>query len=161
MDAQFKFFGSPKIAPDKRPVMAGINYFLTHQARGGEGTRLLGEKRDVKAWLSWLERRAHNDVDAIDTPIGYLPKYPDLKTLFKECIDKDYTEVLYIKQFSLYIDNIVSRIDLQLEAYGKEENLPPQLFEVLKKQREGLMALKEKYGAIVTPAQLEKAAAGN
>ncbi len=161
MDAQFKFFGSPKIAPDKRPVMAGLNYFLTHQARGGEGTRLLGEKRDVKAWLSWLERRAHNDVDAIDTPIGYLPKYPDLKTLFKECIDKDYPEALYIKQFSLYIDNIVSRIDLQLEAYGKEENLPPQLFEVLKKQREGLMALKDKYGAIVTPAQLEEAAAGN
>jgi phosphoenolpyruvate carboxykinase (GTP) len=155
MEAQFKFFGSDKIAPDKRPVMAGLNYFLTQGARGGSGKQLLGEKRDVKAWLAWLERRAHNDVEAIDTPIGYLPKYEDLKRLFKERIDKDYPEDLYIKQFSLYIDNILSRIELQLEAYGKEENLPDKLFEVLKQQRKELTALKARYGAIVTPSQLE------
>ncbi len=69
--------------------MAGLNYFLTHGARGGEGTKLLGEKRDVKVWLGWLERRAHGDVEAIETPIGYIPKYEDLKPLFAE-IDKDY-----------------------------------------------------------------------
>jgi phosphoenolpyruvate carboxykinase (GTP) len=155
MDAQFKFFGSDKIAADKRPVMAGLNYFLTHGARGGEGRALLGEKRDVKVWLSWLELRAHNDVEAIDTPIGNLPKYDDLKTLFKSIIDKEYPKELYEKQFSLYIENILARIDLQLEAYGKEENLPQKLFEVLKEQRSGLETLKEKFGAIVTPDQLE------
>ena len=121
MDAQFKFFGSDKIAPDKKPVMAGLNYFLTHGARGGEGKALLGEKRDVKVWLSWLELRAHNDVEAIDTPMGYLPKYADLKNLFKTLIDKNYPKVLYDRQFSLYIDNIIARIELQLEAYGKEK----------------------------------------
>jgi phosphoenolpyruvate carboxykinase (GTP) len=157
MDAQFKFFGSDKIAEDKRPVMAGLNYFLTQEARGGDGKQLLGEKRDVKAWLAWLERRAHNDVDAIDTPIGYLPKYEDLKRLFKERVDKDYPEELYTRQFSLYIDNILARIALQLEAYGKEENLPAKLFEVLEQQREELAALKDQYGPIVTPAQLEAA----
>ena len=159
MDAQFRFFGSDKIAANKKPVMAGLNYFLTHGARGGEGKALLGEKRDVKAWLSWLELRAHNDVEAIDTPIGYLPKYADLKRLFKTLIDKDYPRDLYDKQFSLYIDNIIARIDLQLEAYGKEENLPGTLFEVLKDQRSGLEALKSKFGSIVTPDQLEEAAA--
>jgi phosphoenolpyruvate carboxykinase (GTP) len=157
MDAQFKFFGSDKIAEDKRPVMAGLNYFLTHEARGGEGKQLLGEKRDVKAWLAWLERRAHNDVDAIDTPIGFLPRYEDLKHLFKVRIDKEYSEALYTKQFSLYIDNILARIELQLEAYGKEKNLPAKLFEVLERQRDELTALKDKYGPIVTPAQLETA----
>ena len=60
---------------------------------------------------------------AIETPIGFLPKYDDLKELFKARIDKAYPRDLYDKQFSLYIDNIVKRIDLQLEAYGKEENL--------------------------------------
>jgi phosphoenolpyruvate carboxykinase (GTP) len=159
MDAQFKFFNSDLIADDKRPVMAGLNYFLTHEARGGSGKALLGEKKDVKAWLGWLELRAHNEVDVIDTPIGMLPKYADLKKLFKDRINKDYPEDLYVKQFSLYIDNIVARIDLQLEAYGKEANLPAKLFEVLKEQRQGLMELKDKYGAIVTPAQLEAAAA--
>mgnify|MGYP000045943321 CR=1 FL=1 len=45
---------------------------------------LLGEKRDVKAWMAWLEKRAHGEIDAIETPIGYIPKYDDLKKLFKE-----------------------------------------------------------------------------
>jgi phosphoenolpyruvate carboxykinase (GTP) len=52
------------------------------------------------------------------------------------------------------VDNIVSRIDLQAEAYGKEENIPATLFEVLKEQKENLLVLKEKYGPIVTPSQL-------
>lgn len=155
MDAQFKFFGSDKIDDAKRPVMAGLNYFLTHEARGGSDKKLLGEKRDVKAWLAWLERWAHKDVEAIRTPIGMLPKYDDLKKLFKERINKDYPEDLYNKQFSLYIDNIVARIDLQISAYQKEENIPPRLFEILKKCRDGLTALKEKHGPIVTPQQLE------
>ena len=60
------------------------------------------------------------------------------------------------KQFSLYIDNIVARTDLQMEAYGKEFNISGKLFEVLKEQREGLMALKDKYGPIVKPSELEK-----
>ncbi len=156
METQFKFFGSPKIADDKRPVMAGLNYFLTHEARGGTSKKLLGEKRDVKVWLSWLERHVHNEVGNIDTPIGKLPKYEDLKKLFKSIIDKDYAEDLYDRQFSLYIDNIVGLVDLQVEAYGKEENIPQTLFDVLDNQRKGLMALKDKYGSIVTPAQLEE-----
>lgn len=151
MDAQFKFFNSEKIDPDKRPILAGLNYFLTHEARGGEGKKLLGEKRDVKVWLSWLERRSHHDMAAIETPIGFIPCYEDLEKLFKERIDKVYPRDLYDKQFSLYIDNIIKRIDLQLEAYGKEENLPPQLFKVLQSQRGELMALRDKYGPIVTP----------
>jgi len=156
MDAQFKFFGNEKIADNKKPVMSGLNYFLTDEARGGTSKRLIGEKRDVKVWLTWLERRAHSEVDVIETPIGYLPKFEDLKNLFKSIIDKEYTEELYKKHFSLYIDKIIARIDLQIEAYGKESNIPDKLFEVLNEQREGLIALKEKYGPIVTPSELEK-----
>jgi phosphoenolpyruvate carboxykinase (GTP) len=157
MEAQFQFFGSAKIAPDKRPILAGLNYFLTHEARGGTSKQLLGEKRDVKAWMAWLERRAHGEVEAIDTPIGYLPKYEDLKALFKAKIDKDYPEDLYVKQFSLYIDHIIARIDLQVEAYGKEKNIPQKLFDIYKEQRLELVALRDKYGAIVTPRQLAEA----
>jgi phosphoenolpyruvate carboxykinase (GTP) len=154
MDAQFQFFGSDKIAADKRPVLAGLNYFLTEKARGGVSSALLGEKRDVKVWMGWLERLAHGDVAVIETPIGNLPKYADLKELFASIIDKKYPEDLYVKQFSLYLENIIARIDLQAEAYGKEENIPAKLFEVLKEQKENLLVLKEKYGPIVTPSQL-------
>jgi phosphoenolpyruvate carboxykinase (GTP) len=157
MAAQFKFFNHPDLAEDKKPVMAGLNYFLTETARGGDSKKLLGEKKDVKVWLSWLERKVHNDVETIDTPIGYLPRYEDLKALFKELIDKEYPKALYDRQFSLYIDNIIARIDLQSEAYGKEADIPTTLFEVLKKQKKELMTLKEKYGAIVTPEQLMEA----
>ncbi|UCD77976.1 MAG: phosphoenolpyruvate carboxykinase (GTP) [Desulfobacterales bacterium] len=156
MASQFEFFGSSKIATDKQPIMAGLNYFLTHEARGGDSKKLLGEKKDVKAWMAWLERRAHQEVDAIDTPIGYLPKYKDLKELFKSKIDKEYPADLYEKHFSLYIDNIIDRIDLQIEAYGKEKNIPQRLFDILKNQRQELEALKDKYGPIVAPKQLEE-----
>ena len=155
MDAQFKFYGSAKIAADKQPIMAGLNYFLTDAARGGSSKKLLGEKKDVKAWMGWLEQRAHREVDAIETPIGFIPKYEDLKKLFKERIAKEYPEQLYVRHFSLYIDHIIGRIDLQIDAYSKEKNIPNRLFDILKQQRKELMALREKYGPIVRPEQLQ------
>ena len=152
MDAQFKFYNSSKIKD--KPVMAGLNYFLTHENRGGSGSGLLGEKKDVKVWLGWLELYANGDVDAIETPIGFIPKYEDLKKLF-DGIKKEYPKSLYDMQFALYVDNIVKRIDLQTEAYSKEENLPPQLFKVYEKQKAELLALKEKFGAVVSVEQLQ------
>lgn len=157
MHAQFDFFNSDKIKDEYRPILAGLNYFLTHGARGGEGNKLLGEKKDVHVWMGWLERRVHNDVSAIATPIGLLPKYEDLKELFKSLIDKKYDRELYNRQFSLYIDNIIKRIDLQTDAYKKDENVPDKLFKIYDEQKKGLLALKEKYGSIVTPEQLEEA----
>ncbi len=154
MAAQFAFFGSDLIADDKRPVMAGLNYFLTHGARGGEGSKLLGEKRDVKVWLGWLERLAYREVATIETPIGYLPRYEDLKALFSALIDKDYPEDLYTKHFSLYIDKILGRIALQRAAYAKDENIPPRLFDILDRQREGLEALRAEHGPVVPPQGL-------
>jgi phosphoenolpyruvate carboxykinase (GTP) len=155
MAAQFSFFDSSAIAADKRPVMAGLNYFLTDEARGGTSPKLLGEKRDVKVWLGWLERRAHGDVDAIETPIGHLPRFEDLQRLFDEIIGKQYDFDLYEKQFSLYVDNIVGRIQLQLEAYRKEENIPERLFEILDKQHRELSALRERFGPVVAPSRIE------
>ncbi|MCG8637621.1 MAG: phosphoenolpyruvate carboxykinase (GTP) [Desulfobacterales bacterium] len=151
MDAQFKFFGNPEISEENRPVMAGLNYFLTDQARGGDSKKLLGEKKDVKAWLAWLERYAHGEMEYLSTPIGNLPKYEDLKTLFNEIIEKEYPKALYDKQFSLYTENIIQRIELQEEAYAKEENIPRQLFDILAEQKGELIDLREKQGAVVPP----------
>ncbi len=156
MKAQFDFFGNAAISEDKQPILAGLNYFLTHKARGGTGQQLLGEKKDVKVWLGWLGRRSNQDVEAIETPIGFIPHYEDLRILFKELIDKTYTKDLYRQQFSLYVDNILARNALQTAAYGKEEGIPKQLFDVLFEQKEGLTALKANFGPIVTPEQLSK-----
>ena len=159
MVAQFNFFNSEKINEKDRPVLAGLNYFLTHEARGGEGSALLGEKRDVKVWLGWLERLVHGEVETIYSPVGLLPTYEDLKAMFKDILDKDYPRELYDKQFSMYIGKIMARIDLQYDAFKKEENIPEKLFAIYDEQRDELNDLKAKYGDIVNPDQVKEWAA--
>jgi phosphoenolpyruvate carboxykinase (GTP) len=80
--------------------------------------------------------------------MGMLPRYEDLKKLFTS-INKEYPKSLYDMQFALYVDNIVQRIDLQREAYSKEEKIPGRLFEIYTQQKDELLALKEQYGAVV------------
>jgi phosphoenolpyruvate carboxykinase (GTP) len=156
MVAQFEFFNSDKIAPENRPIMAGLNYFLTDEARGGTSQALLGEKRDVKVWMGWLDRLIHNEVESIATPVGLLPKYEDLKAMFSEILGKEYPKELYDKQFALYIDNILARIELQYDAFKKEENIPDRLFEIYDEQKRDLLELKDKYGSIVLIEQVEE-----
>ena len=150
--AQLDFYNNPRMT--RKPVMAGLNYFLTHEERGGSGKGLLGEKRDVHVWLGWLELYAHGDVQAIATPIGLIPKYADLKQLFTSKISKEYPESLYTMQFSLYIDNIIARIDLQEAAWRKEPGASARLFAIYEEQKAGLLALKAARGAIVKPQDL-------
>ena len=154
MEAQFLFFNSKKFSAKGRPLIAGLNYFLLDCARGGDLNKLLGEKRDVKAWLSWLERYAHGEVGGIETPIGFIPRYKDLEKIFREQTAKEYPKKLYEQQFSFYIDNILARIQLQEDAYRKDKKMPGRIFEIYDEQKKGLLALKEKFGAIVKPDQL-------
>ena len=155
MKVQFEFFNHPGFSQEGRPILAGLNYFLTHEARGGEGAELLGEKRDVKVWLTWLCQFANGEVQGIDTAIGVIPKYDDLKELFSSIIDKEYLRELYEMQFAIYVDKIQARIELQREAFGKEKDLPSKLFEVYDRWSAGLAELKEKHGPIVPPGKLE------
>ena len=152
LDAQLNFYNNEHMT--RKPVMAGLNYFLTHEARGGSGKGLLGEKRDVHVWLGWLELFTHGDVQAIETPIGLIPKYEDLRKLFQEKIKKDYPESLYTMQFSLYIDNVIARIDLQEAAWRKEQGASERLFSIYAKQKAELLALKAAKGDIVKPQDL-------
>jgi phosphoenolpyruvate carboxykinase (GTP) len=155
MDAQFAFFNSKRFAEGRRPLMAGLNYFLLDCTRGGAERKLLGEKRDVKVWLGWLERRAHGEVEAIDTPIGFIPRHGELARLFSELIAKEYPRSLYDKQFSFYLDNILARIRLQQDAYRRDQKIPARLFEVYEEQRQGLEGLRARFGPVVSPEQLE------
>jgi phosphoenolpyruvate carboxykinase (GTP) len=149
------FFHSYKLR--HKPIMAGLNFFLTDGARGGEGSKLLGEKRDVRAWMNWLELRAHGEVEAIRTPIGLIPRYEDLEPLFSG-IGKKYPRELYDRQFALYVDNILGRISLQKKAWSREREISWRLFEIYDEQRIELEALRKKYGPIVSVDQLDEEA---
>jgi len=154
MEAQLEFFNSPAFSAEGRPLIAGLNYFLIDCARGGDLNKLLGEKRDVKAWLSWLERYKHGEVGGIETPIGFIPRYDDLKKIFDDLVGKEYTRSLYDKQFAFYVDNILSRIQLQEDAYRKDSRMPARLLEVYARQKRDLEPLKAKHGAVVPPDKL-------
>jgi phosphoenolpyruvate carboxykinase (GTP) len=155
MDAQFQFFGNADINEKHAPVMAGLNYFLTENARGGDSNKLLGEKKDVKVWLAWLERYAHQEVAAIKTPMGNLPLYQNLVSLFEDIIHKPYPKALYDRQFSLYVDHIIARIELQETAYAKEAKIPARLFEILARQKKELLTWKQQKGAVILPDDMD------
>jgi phosphoenolpyruvate carboxykinase (GTP) len=70
----------------KTPKVFSTNYFLKNEGR------YTNEKVDKKVWLIWAEGRVHDEYEAIETPIGYIPKYEDLKTLFRQTFDREYTE---------------------------------------------------------------------
>ena len=154
MDGQFKFFTNPKLK--EQPVLASLNYFLTEASRGGSTNKLLGEKRDVIVWLTWLARLATKKVSGMKTALGIIPTFDEIDSLFKELVpDKKYTKDLYDKQFSLYIDNIIARIDMQVAAYEKEVNVPKIYFEIQAIKKARLEKLKASKGSVVTPDQLK------
>ena len=62
------------------------------------------------------------------------------------------SEDLYHRQFSLYVDNILASIDLQIEAYGKEENIPHGSSTYFGRNSvTALIALKTAHGPVVAP----------
>jgi phosphoenolpyruvate carboxykinase (GTP) len=134
----------------KTPLIFSVNYFL----KGKDGN-FLNEKTDKKVWYKWAELRVHNDVKAINTPTGRIPKYEDLKRLFKEVLNKDYTIDDYNKQFMVRIPENLAKIERIKEVYQTQvSDTPKILFDVLEKQRQRLIETQKKYGDYITPDKL-------
>ncbi|MEA2036636.1 MAG: phosphoenolpyruvate carboxykinase (GTP) [Nanoarchaeota archaeon] len=126
---------------DKEPKIFATNYFLK-----GEGGNFLNDKTDKKVWLLWMEGRIHSEYKAIETPIGHIPLYEDIKELFKKAFDKEYNSEDYEKQFSIRIPMLLERLDRVEAIYKEEENIPEMFHKHIDQQRERLNAAKEKYG---------------
>ena len=142
-------FGSDLENP---PKIFSVNYFLKDK----DGN-WLNEREDKRVWLKWMELRTHNDVEAIKTPSGYMPKYNDLKRLFKDVLDKEYSEDDYIKQFTLRIPENLAKIDRIVSIYKNDvPDAPKRIFDVLKEQKQRLIDLQKKLGDYVSPFELEK-----
>ncbi len=155
----YKAFGENQdIHPSNVPSGFQVNYWLHKSARGtlvpGEQDGLLGEKRDTKVWMRIMALMHQDKVETIWTPIGSIPKYADLQRIFADMIGKDYSRTIYTKQFSLYIDNLVKRIDLSVLEFSEEQGMPDEFFHILDTWRRDLKALKCVIGPIVTPDQM-------
>lgn len=157
----YKAFGeNPAIEEDNLPSGFQVNYWLHKSGRGtlapGEADGLIGEKRDTKVWMLIMALMHQGKVESIWTPIGRIPKYQDLKKLFSDVINKEYDESTYIKQFSLYVDNLVERVDMSINEFSKEKGMNDAFFDVLDTWRRDLVALRSTVGPIVTPDQMIK-----
>jgi len=134
----------------KTPLIFSVNYFL--KDKDGE---FLNAKTDKKVWYKWMELRIHDDVDAIETPTGRIPRYEDLKRVFKEVLDKEYSMDDYKKQFMVRIPENLAKIDRIKKIYETQVHDTPQVvFDALEAQRQRLITAQKKHGDYITPDKL-------
>ena len=133
------------------PKIFGTNYFLKRE----DGSYMNG-MNDKNVWVKWMELRAHGEVEAIESPIGYLPKYEDLAPLFKQVLDAEYTQEDYVEQFSIRIEKQIEKLD-RIEALYREKvsDTPAEFYDNIAAQRDRLKKLQEKAGkTVVSPLEL-------
>ena len=129
------------------PGIFSVNYFL----RDMDGN-FTNDKTDKAVWLKWLELRVHHEVAAIKTPTGLIPKYEDLKKLFKAVLNKDYSEEDYTKQFTVRVAENLAKLARVEEFYRTNVPDTPQLvFTVFEEQRQRLIKAREEYGDYIVP----------
>jgi phosphoenolpyruvate carboxykinase (GTP) len=136
----------------KQPIVFGVNYFLREVGNG----KYLNSPQDKHVWVKWMELRVHNEVEALETPTGYIPKYEDLRRLFKQVLDKEYTKEEYINQFTIRVPENLAKIERVQRFY--QENVtdtPLELFGVLYLQRQRLLQAQNTNGNYISPEKFE------
>jgi phosphoenolpyruvate carboxykinase (GTP) len=133
----------------KRPKVFGTNYF-----RKVDGQFLNG-KLDKGVWIKWMDLRINGEAEVLDAGYGLIPKYEDLKRLFKEVRNEDYTEEQYVAQFTVNIPEVIAKIDRMEEIYStKVQDTPETMKAEMKAERERLEALRAAKGDYVSPNDL-------
>jgi len=130
------------------PKIYAVNYFLKDE----NGNYLTGKIYN-KLWILWAEGRVNGEYKAIETPIGRIPKYEDLKTLFIRELNKDYTKAEYQKQFFLKLKKYLEKMEMMSKIFENIE-MPAAFTEELKAQTERLRETRAKFGEdIISPFQ--------
>ncbi|MFW9769673.1 MAG: phosphoenolpyruvate carboxykinase (GTP) [Candidatus Thorarchaeota archaeon] len=130
------------------PPIFAVNYFLKD-----ENGDFITDKLDKTVWLKWMELRAHDEVDAIETPTGFIPLYDDLHVLFHSHLDKEYSLDEYETQFTTRVPELLRKIDRITKIYKETVDDTPQLlFDILEEQRKRLLNAQSKYGDCIKPS---------
>ena len=132
---------------DSCPKVFSTNYFLLTR----EGKFCTG-KLAKKVWMHWFEGRVHGEYEAYETPTGFIPKYEDLKVLFKELLDEDYKEEDYTYQFSFRADAWIAKVERAIAFFKKSApTLSDDVYTYWENAIAKFKAVKEQYGAEVLP----------
>jgi len=132
------------------PAVFAVNYFQKDEAG-----RFLTGMRDKGVWVKWMELRVHGDVPAIKAPTGWIPRYEDLRPLFKQVLGKEYSRAEYNRQFTIRVPENLAKLDRIEKIYRNDVTDTPQVvFNVLAAQRKRLEDLRAAKGDYVAPADL-------
>ncbi len=149
LKAHFEF--KNKLSNSDQIKIFSTNYFLKD-----ENGKFYDNKVDKKIWLIWAEGRVHGEFDAIETPIGYIPKYDDLATLFHEVFGKNYPRQKYEAEFAIRVDKWLEKLERVENIYRQEQDMPEEFFRQLERIRERLIDSKNKHGqSIIPPSAFE------
>jgi len=128
------------------PKIYATNYFLKDEAG-----KYVNEKMDKRVWLLWAEGRVYSEFEAVETPVGLIPKYEDLRTLFVRELNKDYAKTEYLQQFSLRVTKYLEKMERMIKIFENIE-MPAAFTEELKAQAERLRETRTKFGEdIISP----------
>lgn len=135
---------------DNPPLIFSVNYFL----RDKDGKYLNG-MADKKVWILWAELRVNGNVDAIETPTGFIPKYEDLAKLFKEQLGKEYSQADYVQQFTIRVPENLAKVDRVEKIYKEKVPDTPQIvFDTFAKIRSRLKVAQDRHGKYISPFDL-------
>jgi phosphoenolpyruvate carboxykinase (GTP) len=136
----------------KAPKVFGVNYFLRERGNG----KFVNAIQDKHVWVKWMELRVHGEAESVESPTGYLPKYEDLKKLFRQVLDKDYSKEDYVKQFTIRVPENLAKIERVQRFYQENvSDTPLEMFGILYLQRERLAKAREKFGDYISPECFE------
>ncbi|HHQ44774.1 MAG TPA: phosphoenolpyruvate carboxykinase (GTP) [Candidatus Altiarchaeales archaeon] len=135
---------------EKPPKIYSVNYFL----KDADGNYVSGME-DKRVWLKWMDMRVHGEAEGIKTPTGIIPKYADLKKLFKDNLSFDYTKEMYDSQFTIRVSKLLEKNRRIQEVYNGVSDTPKRVFEILDEQKKRLEEALEKHGDNITPDKLE------
>lgn len=135
----------------KVPKIFAMNYFLLRP-----DNKFCNSTPAKRVWLHWAEARVHNEIGAWETPTGLIPKYEDLRPLFRSLLGEDYLKQEYEYQFSFRCDAWMAKLQRSMQFFQK--NCPgtaERVYRSWKTSMGKIKAAKEKYGGIIPPGKYQ------
>ena len=129
------------------PKIFSNNYFMRD-----ENGDFVTSKLAKKVWLHWAEGRIHGEYDAYDTPTGKIPRFEDLKVLFKKHLDEDFPKEKYDLLFTFRCTKWIDKLERTKAYYKKmDPNTPQEIFSYWDETIARIAKAKEQYGDLILP----------
>jgi len=131
------------------PKIYAMNYFL----RDPDG-QFCTSRLAKRVWLHWAELRVHDEVDALRSPTGLIPRYEDLVPLFRELLNEEYAQADYDYQFSFRCDAWMQKLARSMLYFRTHvPDCPDIVWQTWDAARERIETARNTYGAVILPGR--------